>query len=213
MPTPDFGPIYSETNFNTFPVEPINTLSNLALLFVASYFASKKDLDRVTRLCAYLLLLSFVGGTVYHACRSHLVWVIIDSIPLILVCIIVTARNWLLMLKRERLKELSFAISVSLVLLAVVMSYWESFKGGSASYLALASLVIPGSFACSKAIKWLGMKSMALAMLTFLIAIYFRESDFTIYRNLWGVGTHFLWHLFGAASMYFALSYLEDTKS
>ena len=84
----DQGPIYLETIMGRFPVEPWNTASNLLFLVIILYWAWRlKGEIRAHRFIAGaipVLIIGWVGGTVYHATRSHNLWLFMDFVPIAL---------------------------------------------------------------------------------------------------------------------------------
>ena len=86
--TPDFGPVYAETDLTRFPVEPFNTFSNLIFLLIVIYFVKKikgnyKKYPLIT-FSLPLIFTGFIGGTIYHATRSSPLWLRMDYIPIII---------------------------------------------------------------------------------------------------------------------------------
>ena len=94
----DHGPIYLETLMGRFPVEPWNTISNLLFLALIIYwFARVRGDVAVHRFIAYslpVLLIGWAGGTVYHATRSHDVWLFLDFGPIALLVLAVAVFFW-----------------------------------------------------------------------------------------------------------------------
>ena len=94
----DTGPIYMETLMGRFPVEPWNTYSNLLFLaLIVFWFFRVRRNVRDHRFIAYSLpvfLLGWVGGTVYHATRSHEVWLFLDWAPIALLALAVAIFFW-----------------------------------------------------------------------------------------------------------------------
>ncbi|MGA8854131.1 MAG: hypothetical protein WB492_08135, partial [Christiangramia sp.] len=78
----DSGPIYQETLAGRLPVEPFNTYSNIFFLIIIIYFSLRVYRDyKNHRFLAWslpVLFLGFIGGTVYHATRSHDIWMYMD---------------------------------------------------------------------------------------------------------------------------------------
>ena len=86
----DSGPIYRETLMGRLPVEPWNTWSNLVFLFVVIFWALRAYREPRTHLflagALPVLFIGFVGGTVFHGTRSHEVWLLMDWVPIVLLC-------------------------------------------------------------------------------------------------------------------------------
>lgn len=86
----DTGPVYAETLAGRFPVEPFNTLSNLVFLFILVYWGvrvyKQPGEHRFLAWCLPVLGIGWVGGTLFHATRSHEVWLLMDWVPILLLC-------------------------------------------------------------------------------------------------------------------------------
>lgn len=87
----DSGPIYQETIAGRFPVEPFNTISNFLFLLIILYFSRKVYANYKQHLflayCLPVLFIGFIGGTLYHATRSAEIWLLLDWVPIVLLCI------------------------------------------------------------------------------------------------------------------------------
>lgn len=98
MQPADFGPIYAETLPGRFPVEPWNTFSNLIFLFVFLNFLRRiRHNPRrypITLTSLIILIIGLTGGTIYHATRSHNIWLILDFVPIGILVIIGTIFFW-----------------------------------------------------------------------------------------------------------------------
>ncbi len=74
----DTGPLYQETIQGRLPVEPFNTYSNLIFIAIIIFFISKiyKRPKQHIFLCVAIpiIFISWIGGTIFHATRSHQVW-------------------------------------------------------------------------------------------------------------------------------------------
>jgi hemolysin III len=74
----------------------------------------------------------------------------------------------------------------------------------NASYIVLASFVLLPTWLMLHRQHYFQGKYVAYALLTFITAIFFRIAD----RWEWlPMGTHFLWHTFGAAACHLMLWY------
>lgn len=86
----DTGPMYQETLMGRFPVEPLNTMNNLIFLWIIIYFAIRvyPSIRQHVFLALSLpiLAIGFIGGTIFHATRSHEVWLFMDWVPIMILC-------------------------------------------------------------------------------------------------------------------------------
>ena len=89
---PDFGPIYAETDLTRFPVEPWNVASNLIFLIIIFLFARRTRLNYrrypLVVLALPILAVGFTGGTIFHATRSNRLWLMMDYLPIMILCLL-----------------------------------------------------------------------------------------------------------------------------
>jgi len=212
---PDFGPIYAETVPGRFPVEPWNTYSNLIFLILVIYFSRHTKLDfrryPLTSVCLPLLLVGFIGGTVFHATRSSHIWLTLDYMPIFIICLLAEYYFW----RRAGLNPVQIATVIFISILALRLLWasqiFPSIFKMALSYSILAfSLVLP-CLLCSRQKEWLGFRKLCAAVLCFTVAISFRSLDKTL-LEYFPMGTHFLWHIFGGLSTFFMLSFAMNLE-
>lgn len=200
---PAFGPVYCETPgvFAGFPAEPINTLSNIALLLglVALYSVWRKN-PRAwdLHLLSALLFGVGVGSTLWHGLR--LPWTLaLDAAPgglFFLTFALLWARRFYSWPRAALFfvlfagaafaamyfgRRIGIAFFVPLVPVIVVFSAW----------------LIAKTARVSREATWMAAGAIALAF----AALTFRSIDqwscgFTPF------GTHFLWHIFLASAAF-----------
>ncbi|MCL6267366.1 ceramidase [Flagellimonas myxillae] len=205
----DSGPIYLETVQGRFPVEPFNTFSNLIFIVLVVYWGMKvyKNPKEHLFLAWVLPIIAFswVGGTMFHATRSHEFWLRLDWMPIMFLCLTLVlyfvykiTSSWL-----------------SRILLVII------FLG---MYMGLRTLPIPNGLRISLGyvitaltvllpLLWYlyktAWKNGILVVLTFLIfglAVYFRTVDLT--QSILPMGTHWLWHFLGGVAVHFLIAYI-----
>lgn len=211
----DGGPVYAETNLNRFIVEPWNTITAVLFLFVAVYWFLKirQDLKSHRFLFAMDILLAIggVGGSIYHAFRMSRVFILMDWMPIMVIMFAMsfyffirsTGKWWpsiVLFLGIMIINGLSFSYfrrNMENMNLAISISY---------TLMGIATIV-PLVY---NLIKTKMHKSLFffLSLGSLLIAITSRSLD--EYVNL-SIGTHFLWHIFGAVGTFFIFYYLYYT--
>ena len=206
---PDHGPPYLETDPAHFPVEPWATYSQLLFLVVVIYWTwriwGRWREQRFIALCLPLLLLQYVGATVYHATRSHVGWVLLDVLPLYLLCLLAAGHFW-------RRFGLSWLATVAAVLapplaalalgrllplpghVGMALTYGGFFLALFVPAFALLPKIEPGH-------RFLPFT--ALAALT--LALAFRSMDHVAPIPM---GTHWLWHAMGAAGVHLLVLYV-----
>lgn len=208
----DFGPIYAETDLSRFPVEPWNTYSNLLFLGIIVYLVYSTRCNwrafplSVTALP--ILVVGFIGGTVFHATRSHSLWLILDFVPIFLLGILGACFFW------NRLVT-NWWLALLLVFASLALSGWVRSQpylprqiNISLGYAGLAlTILLPATLQCIKEMRssWILLVSAAVS---FSIGITFRIIDRGIGQEILPMGTHFLWHIFGAVSTWYVIKYI-----
>ena len=210
----DFGPIYAETNMESFPVEPCNTLSNLVFLAVIIYWGRKTKLSlREYPLIVFglaLLLPGFIGGTLYHALRNNPLWLYLDFVPIIILVVVCSIFFWIDLFKA---KPALFrkAASAALVLICLMFAVSKAaIDGVSFGYLVMAACLSISALAHCASYGFSGIRELVLAITVFAAAILCRVIDGS--EPLLPMGTHFLWHIFGGLSVFFLIAYLFQHK-
>ena len=205
----DSGPIYQETLAGRIPVEPFNTFSNLVFLAIIFYLSKKiyqskrKHLFLLSSLP--IIFISWIGGTVYHATRSHEFWIMLDWVPIMLLSLMGVVYFIFKIKKEWKPRLLIITIIIVLSVLPRMLPIPEKYNS-SVNYLLTAVSLVGPIFWYLYLTKWKHAKLMILACVIFLIAVFFRTLD-----NLMVVlpmGTHWLWHLFGGISVFFLLFYI-----
>ncbi len=217
LPVNDSGPIYQETVLGRLPVEPFNTASNLLFLFIIIYWSIKiyHDLSKYRFLIYVLatLFIGYVGGTIYHATRSHEIWLLMDWVPIFILSVSAVIYffrklgvHWFIMLV---LVLFPFALMFAL---ENIPSLPRSMKN-LIEYTSLALVILIPIFSYLRKTNWLFMNRILVGLALFCIAIFFRTLDNTAISNeYFSMGTHFLWHTFGALAVHFVISYLYLVK-
>ena len=205
----DSGPIYQETLSGRFPVEPFNTYSNIFFLLIIIYFSLKVYRDYKNHLFLAwslpVLFLGFVGGTVYHATRSHDVWMYMDWLPIVILCLGVSI-YYSTKLPISQRKKILLILLVLFLVFGVQLLPVSQHLNTSIGYIVTAvGLLLPIIlyFFTTKTDYW---GFVFLAFLSFGFAISFRILDNSMY--LLPMGTHWLWHTFGALSVFFLMNYI-----
>ncbi|TRO67485.1 ceramidase [Christiangramia sabulilitoris] len=209
----DSGPVYQETMAGRLPVEPFNTYSNILFLCIVIYYSLKvyKDYNN-HRFLAWsipVLFLGFIGGTVYHATRSHDIWMYMDWLPIVLLCLAVSV-YYTIKLKMTRKSRTTLILVVLFLVFGIRMLPLPRGLETSIGYIATAiGLLLPlvTYFYTTKLHNW---GYVLLAFLSFGFAIGFRILDGFYY--IIPMGTHWLWHVFGALSVFFLIKYIYKDK-
>ncbi|GLB48955.1 hypothetical protein [Neptunitalea lumnitzerae] len=204
----DSGPIYKETIMTRFPVEPFNTFSNLLFLAVLIYFSLKvykNPKNHVFISCIIpVIFIGYIGGTIYHATRSANIWLYMDWVPIMLSCL---AATFYFIFKSSKLVWvrliwifLTLTINFGIRALPIPRKF-----ATSAGYVFTAVAVLLPIFVYLYKTKWRYLKWVVLGVVSFALAITFRVTD--RYLDL-SMGTHWLWHSFGAIAVFFLINYI-----
>ncbi|WP_417885392.1 hypothetical protein [Zunongwangia sp.] len=203
----DSGPIYQEIVKGRFPVEPFNTYSNLLFLVIVIYFSvlvyknhkNQKFLIYVLP----ILFIGWLGGTIYHATRSNEIWLLMDWVPILVLCLSAS----LYFASKISKNKLYVALCIILVLILVFGIRFIPFQshGETYRYIATALGLIFPIILHAWQTHFLFFKYVLFSVFSFSVAISFRTLD----RYLeFSMGTHWLWHTFGAISVFFIMKYI-----
>ena len=209
----DGGSLYAETNLqNLFP-EPLNALTSCFFLAIAVYWTIKLWGNYKSHLflsyCLVLLYIGGIGGTTYHAFRLWRPFIMMDWLPIMLLC--VSAGVYFL----AQLVKWYYAA----LLVVAYVAFQFFFRNMMASegnmqlfvninYAMMAALVLLPVLAYLISTKWKDGKWVGIALIAFIIALTFRIAD----RWEWiSTGTHFLWHTFGAIASFCMFNYIYLT--
>ncbi|MAG87697.1 hypothetical protein [Zunongwangia profunda] len=203
----DSGPIYTETVAGRFPVEPFNTFSNIFFLAIVIYFSYRVYKNFRAHLflsfALPVLFIGWIGGTIYHATRSHEIWLLMDWVPIDILCLSAS----LYFASKASSKKRQVLGLMLLVLLLVLGVRFIPFRshGQTYSYIATAiGLLLPIGIHVYQT-RFKHFRFMAFAVISFIMAISFRVLDRYIHFSM---GTHWLWHSFGAFSVFFLMKYV-----
>ena len=205
----DHGPIYMETIPGRFPVEPWNTFSNLSFLMVILFFAWRTGFNRgrypIIVASLPILLAGFAGGTLYHATRASDFWFLLDILPIVILVLLASLHFWQQLLHKFWLSGILVFAPVVVTRYFLVLLQPSVQIGISVEYMALAAtILLPAVIHCLRS-HWSDISYLILGSLSFIIAIVCRILDSA---RLLPMGTHFLWHMFGALSTFYILYYI-----
>lgn len=211
----DHGPLYRETRIDRFPVEPWATASNLIFLLLALYWARRIRRHwrshPIVVAAIPILLLGWIGGTIYHATRSHPAWLVLDWMSIALLLWMAGMVFWRRLTGYQglavALSGLPFFLS-ALVISRSLPLHWRITFNYALMDLALT---LPAVWHCARRYPG-GWRWLAGASAAFAAALLFRQWDRTA-PDFLPMGTHFLWHLFGGVAAFCVFGYLvTDTE-
>lgn len=213
-PSPDGGPIYRETNLDRWIAEPWNAGSCLLFILLTIFWIVRLrgQYRRHAFLAALLPVvgLSAVGGTVYHAFRAHWVWLLMDWVPIVVLGLAVSVYFWSRVIRRWwRALLVVPAVFALQRLNFLVFGRWMAINV-SYSLLALV-ILIPAALVVFRTRRrragWL-----LAAVGCFVLAIVARAADQRS-GDLLPMGTHWLWHVFGACAAFAVAEYLYRLRA
>jgi len=152
-----------------------------------------------------IIAISYVGGTMFHATRSHEFWLRLDWMPIMFLCLSLViyfifklARTWW-----SRLLLIVAILGASFLLRTLPI---PSGLRISLGYVITAlTILLPLGWHLHKT-QWKNAGLASLAFLVFALAIYFRSIDLT--QTVFPMGTHWLWHFFGGVAVHFLIAYI-----
>lgn len=210
---PDGGPVYTETqgNLDQLIVEPFNGLSAMLFLVIATVFsrriAGAWQQHRFITYALPLLLIGGAGGTLYHLFRAERVFLFMDWMPILVLTLSASVYfihkltgTW------ERTLLLMLAV-LGLMALSMVSFRREWIPRHlmiTANYALMAITVTAPLLLYVLKRHWAHGRWFFAALGAFGAALLFRYLDGTPY-TLPGIGTHWLWHCFGALATYCVL--------
>jgi hypothetical protein len=205
----DGGPKYAETDLSQFIVEPWNAASAALFVVMVAYWAVKLHYSRkrnsFLRYSMPILAIGGVGGTLYHAFRSSHYYLIMDYLPIMVLCL--SAGLYFTYKVVGRKRYLSVATVGAILAQYVAFKYSPPTWATNVSYALLASyILVPVLFFMWKT-QFRYYYYVGAALLSFAAALFCRIADFW-QEPLLEFGTHWLWHTFGALACHLMFTYL-----
>jgi hypothetical protein len=210
----DGGLWYSETNPANMIVEPFNAASALVFIGIALWWLFQLKGKFVERtflyICAVILLIGAVGGSLYHAFRYSAVFLYMDWLPILVLCLM--ASTYFIF---HLLQNIWWSLMIIILIMIVQVITWNygNINGHhniNINYALMALTVLVPIFLFLRKKKFQNALFIIGAVFCFLCALLFRIVDYDKWLSM---GTHFLWHLFGAAACHllFQFVYLSYT--
>jgi hemolysin III len=205
----DGGPIYHETQFGHWLVEPWNAFSSLLFLVPVIYFLFKlkgqyKHYGFLIFWCSPLLVMGGLGSTIFHAFRSHRFFLYLDFVPIALLTLSISIYFFL---KLIRWWWVVLIIILSFLIRFSLFSFYHGHGAINASYVMTGVLIFLPALLFLIKTRFFLVSIMLWALLCFGVALLFRFMDDWNTISL-SLGTHWLWHVFCAVGAWFLGSYL-----
>lgn len=207
---PDGGVLYAETNMRHFFPEPLNAFTSVFFLGLALYWTyklrGKGRQHTFLSIALILLYIGGIGGTIYHGLRQWSIFIIMDWLPIILLCIM--AGVYFL----ARVTRWYYALLLVIAYVAFqVYARGTMIPNGythiylNINYAVLASIVLFPVLAFLSMTQFRNAKWVGYAFISFSLALTCRVIDMWHFVE---TGTHFLWHVFGAVTAYCMFRYI-----
>ncbi len=212
LPITDGGPIYTETRLDRFIVEPFNAFSAALFLGVVAYWLWElKGKYRDYLFLTYMVLvlgIGGVGGVLYHAFRVSEYLLMMDYVPITICCMSSgffflwrTTGHWLYP---------ASAVSAYVLLESLLREHLSMYWYNNTNYFIMAMLVLLPTFRWMHITRYVKARYVWLALGSFSLALGFRIAD--RFSPGWlTMGTHWLWHVFGAATAFLMIHYVYLT--
>lgn len=210
---PDGGIQYTETNMAQLFPEPLNAITAVLFLLIAIYWTIKLKgnfkANPFLTYCLVLLYIGGVGGSVYHLLRQWSFFIMMDWMPIMLLCIsagmyfLGQSTRWYYAILMV-FSYIALQFTIRNLLSKQNANLFININYAIMALLVLAPVLIHLIYTKWKAGKWVGF-----AFLSFIFALTFRIAD----KWAWlPFGTHFLWHCFGALATYCMFNYIYLTQ-
>jgi hypothetical protein len=210
----DNGPMYHEFIADAFIKEPWNAYSSLFFLIPVIFWIwrlrGQYRKNWVIVLTLPFLFLNGAGSTLYHAFRNSNLFLFMDFMPAVALCIIVATYFWTKILGKWYwglliILSAYFLAGLTINLLVPILGRVAGNMGYFIIGLAFLLPTILNLFK-TKFYRW---DLILISIFLLLGSIIFRSLDHPTpnpFPNLMPQGTHFLWHIFSALSV-FSLGY------
>lgn len=200
---PDGGPLYTETDLSRLVAEPLNALSAFPFFLIAMYWLyrmrDERDHQRFMTIAMCVLALGGIGGTLFHAFRASHFFFLLDVVPIALLSIGVSLH--FLSHVTARWLTWGFFIVPLGILQRLAMAGLPRQFALNLSYALSATVVLLPAVLLLHRRGWENGGRLATAAALFGLALFMRYLDPFAGERL-SVGTHWLWHLFSAASVW-----------
>jgi hypothetical protein len=218
---PDRGPRYTETPADPrapdapFIAEPWNAVTASLFVWIVAWWAWRLR-GRFRQYpflvcCMPILLAGGIGGTLYHGTRSSVAWFLLDVIPISVLGLAGALYMAFRFLGRRQLWLLPALVVVYLAIHRVLFSYTGPISSQlriNLSYASLAVLVLTPVALVLIRTRFRYGGWVVAGIISFAFAWIFRlvDRDPDMVAHL-SMGTHWLWHTFGAITTALMVEY------
>ncbi|MBS3734365.1 MAG: hypothetical protein KGY99_05505 [Phycisphaerae bacterium] len=218
---PGPGPVYIETDTSRWLVEPWNAASAGLFLLLAAWWLwrlrGRYRQHAFLAACLPLVVIGGVGGTVYHAFRGHRLWLLMDWMPIAVLCVATAIYLAAKLLPRwwYALLIVPLFFGAQIINFRVLAAHGQIQTAIAISYSLLGGLIVIPTVGVLWKTGGRNGRWPLLAAVCFALAIGARQLDALAietgrtWLSRWlPMGSHFLWHVFGAAAGHCVAMYL-----
>ncbi|MCU0423001.1 MAG: hypothetical protein MUC81_09345 [Bacteroidia bacterium] len=210
VPLPDGGIWYTETNPKAFIVEPFNALSAVIFIGIAAFWFYKlggryKNMPFLFS-ATVLLAIGAIGGSIYHAFRYAAFFIMMDWLPILILCLM-AACYFLWQSSGSLTKSLVIMVGIITAQVAIWMigNYKDRHMNININYALMGLTILGPLWIYMRKTKFKNWLMIVIALGSFILALGCRIYD--NYTDL-SIGTHFLWHGFGAIACHQMFRYI-----
>ncbi len=191
--------VYTETNLNHRFPEPLNTITSCFFLILAIYWIFRlKGFSKpgtFLSIASWILFIGSIGGTLYHGLRRYPVFIMMDWLPISILCLLASVYFWIKFSGKRFVGLLALVVFLLIEVQIRKLMHGSNLQLGiSLNYAAMVFMILLPLVLLLIKMKGHNWQIIAAALLSFAIALFFRVADSW---RLLTVGTHFLWHIFG----------------
>lgn len=198
--------LYCERLDASFWAEPVNALTNFAFILAAIFaFSLARQFCPKAKDIKFLVFMTFVvgiGSFIFHTVATRGA-AFGDSVP---IAIFVHFALGVMFVRMFRFKLWLAVLSVagfSIFNVVVIKIFTLAFLNGSIQYIpTILALLLTSVYAYIKRLP--PGNELLLASLVFTISLIFRSIDRFICPQF-PLGTHFMWHILNAVTMYYVI--------
>lgn len=169
------------------------------------FYRLKGNYQRFAFLTSAIVLLTIgaIGGTIYHAFRIHAFFMYMDWLPILIICTM-TSVYFLDKIIGIWYYALGLVLS-AFVMQFVLFKYVEDSNVINVNYAIMGILVLLPTLLLLVKHRFFQWQWVMFALGGFALALFFRISD---HWSMLPMGTHFLWHVFGALAGHFMFQFI-----
>ncbi len=207
----DGGMVYTETNLNHHFLEPLNTITSGFFFILALYWIFRlKGFSKhyiFLSIASWILLIGSIGGTLYHGLRRFPVFIMMDWLPITILCLLASIYFWIKFSGKWFVGIIALIVFILIEVQVRKLMHGNNLQVGiSLNYAAMVLMVLLPLVLLLVKMKGHNWRFIVAALISFGVALFFRVADGWA---LLPAGTHFLWHVFGAIATALVFVFLK----